>query len=263
LTSVSKLTPRRRRQTEKYFAWGWVTTMAEVDCSGSSWSSSVSETPISSALSSANSGRWSARLGRRDSRRNSGCRDSPAATAPRCRAPPRRRSPARRGCSCSDVPPWLRPSRSSKLPESPDKRPLLKAAVLRDLDPIRSPRRRDSRAALVSKSANGRSGDGRWDHSRMNRTPTITRQCLSPPERSGSSLDRRPVSSAARSGWRTDLPATPECRLRGLRPRVRRQVRLRFCPCRAERTRRCRDLADRDRSGSRQGPSGSGLPRKS
>ena len=95
------------------------------------------------------------------------------------------------------------------------------------------------------------------------RTPTIMRQCLSPRERSRSSLDGRLVSSAARSRWRTDLPATPECRLRGLRPRVRRQVRLRFCPRRAERTRRCRGLAGRGRSGSRQGPSGSGLPRKS
>src|SRR6266496_3262090 len=55
--------PRRRKgakaHTEKYLAWGWWTTMAEVDCSGSSWSSSVSATPISSARSSSNKRRWS------------------------------------------------------------------------------------------------------------------------------------------------------------------------------------------------------------
>jgi hypothetical protein len=37
--------------TEKYFACGWCTTMALVDCSGSSWSSSVSVMPIASAFS--------------------------------------------------------------------------------------------------------------------------------------------------------------------------------------------------------------------
>jgi hypothetical protein len=52
-----------RRHTEKYFAWGWWTTMAEVDCSGSSWSSSERVMPISSARSKARSCRWSARLG--------------------------------------------------------------------------------------------------------------------------------------------------------------------------------------------------------
>jgi hypothetical protein len=60
----------------------------------------------------------------------------------------------------------------------------------------------------------------------------------------------------------TRLSATPECRLQGLLPRVRQQVRLRFCPRRTERTRRCRDRAGRGRSGSRQGRSGSGLLRK-
>ena len=49
--------------TEKYFACGWWTTMAEVDCSGSSWSSSLSVMPISSARSRSNSCFWSARLG--------------------------------------------------------------------------------------------------------------------------------------------------------------------------------------------------------
>ena len=52
-----------RRHTEKYFAWGWWTTMAEVDCSGSSWSSSERVRPISSARSNASSCCWSARLG--------------------------------------------------------------------------------------------------------------------------------------------------------------------------------------------------------
>src|SRR6266851_2993883 len=51
------------RHTEKYFACGWVTTIAEVDCSGSSWSSSVSTRPISSARSSWRSCFWSPRLG--------------------------------------------------------------------------------------------------------------------------------------------------------------------------------------------------------
>ena len=52
-----------RPHTEKYFAWGWWTTMAEVDCSGSSWSSSERVMPISSARSKARSCCWSARLG--------------------------------------------------------------------------------------------------------------------------------------------------------------------------------------------------------
>jgi hypothetical protein len=52
-----------RAQTEKYLAWGWWTTIAEVYCSGSSWSSSESVMPISSALSRARSCFWSARLG--------------------------------------------------------------------------------------------------------------------------------------------------------------------------------------------------------
>ena len=52
-----------RPHTEKYFAWGWWTTIAEVDCSGSSWSSSERVMPISSALSNARSCFWSARFG--------------------------------------------------------------------------------------------------------------------------------------------------------------------------------------------------------
>ena len=54
---------RLRSHTEKYFAWGWWRTMAEVDCSGSSWSSSERVRPICSALSNASSCFWSARLG--------------------------------------------------------------------------------------------------------------------------------------------------------------------------------------------------------
>src|SRR5258705_10486534 len=50
-------------QTEKYFAWGWWTTRAGGDCSGSSWSSSERVMPISSARSNARSWRWSLRLG--------------------------------------------------------------------------------------------------------------------------------------------------------------------------------------------------------
>src|SRR5581483_7438271 len=49
--------------TEKYFACGWWRTMAEVDCSGSSMSSSERPTPISSACNNSNSCFWSARLG--------------------------------------------------------------------------------------------------------------------------------------------------------------------------------------------------------
>ena len=64
--SLSSGTARERglrRHTEKYFAWGWWTTMAEVDCSGSSWSSSDRVMPISPARSKARSCCWSARLG--------------------------------------------------------------------------------------------------------------------------------------------------------------------------------------------------------
>jgi hypothetical protein len=64
--SLSSGTARERgfrRHTEKYFAWGWWTTMAEVDCSGSSWSSSERAMPISSARNNARSCCWSARLG--------------------------------------------------------------------------------------------------------------------------------------------------------------------------------------------------------
>ena len=41
-----------RQMMLKYFASGWWATMAEVDCSGSSWNSSVSSTPIRSGSSS-------------------------------------------------------------------------------------------------------------------------------------------------------------------------------------------------------------------
>ena len=64
--SLSSGTARERGyrlHTEKYFAWGWWTTMAEVDCSGSSWSSSERVMPISSARNNARSCCWSARLG--------------------------------------------------------------------------------------------------------------------------------------------------------------------------------------------------------
>lgn len=50
-------------QTEKYLAWGWWTTMALVDCSGWSWSSSAISMPMRSAPSNASSLCWSARLG--------------------------------------------------------------------------------------------------------------------------------------------------------------------------------------------------------
>src|SRR5580658_8761895 len=63
LSEVKNPVPAADFYTEKYFACGWWTTMAEVDCSGSSWSSSLSWMPISSALSSARSCSWSARLG--------------------------------------------------------------------------------------------------------------------------------------------------------------------------------------------------------
>ena len=80
MSSIKSRTPRRvlenfslssgtarerglRRHTEKYVACGWWTTMAEVDCSGSSWSSSERVMPISFARNNARSCRWSARLG--------------------------------------------------------------------------------------------------------------------------------------------------------------------------------------------------------
>jgi len=50
-------------RTLKYRAWGWCTTIALVDCSGSSWNSSVSSTPILSGLRSVNSFVWSSRFG--------------------------------------------------------------------------------------------------------------------------------------------------------------------------------------------------------
>src|SRR5947209_3679229 len=50
--------------TTKYFACGWCTTMAEVDCSGSMWKPVVRCTPmVSSGLSTAKSFVWSSRLG--------------------------------------------------------------------------------------------------------------------------------------------------------------------------------------------------------
>ncbi len=60
---LKRLCPDEAPHTEKYLAWGWWTTMAEVDCSGSSMSSSERAMPISSAWSSANNCFWSARLG--------------------------------------------------------------------------------------------------------------------------------------------------------------------------------------------------------
>jgi len=87
MSSIKSRTPRRflenfslssgtarergsRRHTEKYFAWGWWTTMAEVDCSGSSWSSSERVMPISSARSKARSASGRRGWGRRGSRRS-------------------------------------------------------------------------------------------------------------------------------------------------------------------------------------------------
>ena len=49
--------------TEKYFACGLSTTIALVDCSGCSWNSSDSDTPIRCAPSNARIGAWSSSLG--------------------------------------------------------------------------------------------------------------------------------------------------------------------------------------------------------
>ena len=53
----------RRGYTEKYFARGFSTTMALVDCSGCSCHSSESEMPIRSASSRRSSGSWSSSFG--------------------------------------------------------------------------------------------------------------------------------------------------------------------------------------------------------
>ena len=53
----------RGDQAMKYFASGWGTMIAEVLCSGSSWNSSVSFTPIRSSSSSSSSFAWSSRSG--------------------------------------------------------------------------------------------------------------------------------------------------------------------------------------------------------
>ncbi len=47
----------------KYLASGWCRMMADVDCSGSSWNSSESSTPIRSGSKSAKSLAWSSRFG--------------------------------------------------------------------------------------------------------------------------------------------------------------------------------------------------------
>jgi hypothetical protein len=47
----------------KYFAAGWWQTTADVLCSGSSWNSSLSVTPIRDASSSSSSFVWSSRFG--------------------------------------------------------------------------------------------------------------------------------------------------------------------------------------------------------
>jgi hypothetical protein len=60
----------------------------------------------------------------------------------------------------------------------------------------------------------------------------------------------------ARNERRTALSATPVCRWRGWRRRVRRQVQRASFPDRAARTRWCRDRADRGRQEFRQGPPG-------
>ena len=55
---------RKGIYTTKYFAAGWCTTIAEVDCSGSSRNPLVSRTPtFFSGSSSTNSLVWSSRLG--------------------------------------------------------------------------------------------------------------------------------------------------------------------------------------------------------
>src|SRR5262245_8644429 len=52
-----------RRQTMKYLASGWWTTMADVDCSGWSWNSSDTVTPMRPISSSSATFTWSSRSG--------------------------------------------------------------------------------------------------------------------------------------------------------------------------------------------------------
>ena len=54
---------RRPDQTTKYLASGWGTMIAEVLCSGSSWNSSVSFTPMRCSSSRSSSLAWSSRSG--------------------------------------------------------------------------------------------------------------------------------------------------------------------------------------------------------
>ena len=58
--SRSRLT---RPQATKYLASGWGTTIAEVDCSGTRWNSSVIATPMRSISSSSATFTWSSRSG--------------------------------------------------------------------------------------------------------------------------------------------------------------------------------------------------------
>jgi probable F420-dependent oxidoreductase len=55
--------PMGRQRMTKYFASGWWQTIADVDCSGSSWNSSVSVTPMRSSSSSSATCCWSSRSG--------------------------------------------------------------------------------------------------------------------------------------------------------------------------------------------------------
>jgi hypothetical protein len=76
------------------------------------------------------------------------------------------------------------------------------------------------------------------------------------------SASRQPTSRTSARRQSDFKPPTFLRRLRGLRPRVRRQVRSRFCPGRAARFRWCRDPADRDRWEVRPGSPGSCLLEK-
>ena len=61
--ATSVTTPTRRDQAMKYLASGWGTMIAEVLCSGSSWNSSVSFTPMRWSSSRSSSFAWSSRSG--------------------------------------------------------------------------------------------------------------------------------------------------------------------------------------------------------
>ena len=57
------LLPGPTTDTLKYFAAGWWQMTADVLCSGTSWNSSLSETPMREASSNSSSFVWSSRFG--------------------------------------------------------------------------------------------------------------------------------------------------------------------------------------------------------